>query len=195
MISRLILIAVHERLYVPSLWAILNYSEDVLCKLTEGTSFQVLTVFDGDNENVLVREWLNRIYVASEIDQRMSHNHSMYAYRDFQSLLLRWEHSEFPETIRGCFRVIMCWKRLTFSLAQFVCDFDFLQNIRVSHSRHGCLRSVCTWFWFPTEYPSLTLSPRLSSSMYVISISYRISESDILPTSLLAQGVRDFYFL
>ena len=31
--------------------------------------------------------------------------------------------------------------------------------------------------------------------MYVISISYRISESNTLPTVVLAQGVRDFDFV
>ena len=87
------------------------------------------------------------------------------------------------------------WGRLTFLLAQSVRDFD-LPSIRVWHSHHGCPGSACTWFRFPTEYPSLTLSPRLSwLSMYVISISYRISESDTLTTLVLAQPVRDFDFL
>ena len=47
-------------------------------------------------------------------------------------------------------------------VAQPVRDFDFLQNIRVWHSHHGCPGSGCTWFRFPKEYSSLTLSPRLS---------------------------------
>ena len=57
-------------------------------------------------------------------------------------------------------------------LAQWVRDFDF------------------------REYPSLTLPPRMSwLSLYAISIFYRISESDTLPTVVLAQFVRYFDFL
>ena len=55
--------------------------------------------------------------------------------------------------------------------------------------------SVCTWLRSP-DYLSLTVSPRLSwLRVYVISISYRIFESDTLTAVVLAQGVRDFDFL
>ena len=110
---------------------------------------------------------------------------------------------------------------ITLVWAQGVRDINLLQYIRVWRSRHGypglvgawfrflteypslrvyspygCPGSACTWFWFLTQYPSLTLSPRLSwLRMYVISISYGVSESNSLATVVLAQPVRDLIFL